>query len=214
MTTNYYTIHLYRDEDISIVLNAVVDAQIDSLAMISSIGKCTTIEFTLDYLDYSVKNSIEDHFTDYEFTKNLGNGRKEIRIKYSMSQDPLSTDGWGRPLEYFEDETIYLIKKSKKKEELLITRAIGVLFDDEIHYYYINTVNGKNRETNEKGFLLKKSFGKDDYKNDEIELDKSKLFKTRLDAFHTAKRWIEDQAKEDYEKYKKEKKRKQRKKKN
>jgi len=53
MITNYYTFHLYREEDIQIVLKAIVNAQIDSFATISNIGKCTTIEFTLGYLDYT-----------------------------------------------------------------------------------------------------------------------------------------------------------------
>ncbi|TXD84635.1 hypothetical protein ESY86_05390 [Subsaximicrobium wynnwilliamsii] len=143
-------------------------------------------------------------FTDYEFTENLKKGRKEIRLQISRYQSELYTDGWGRPLENPLNETKYLVKKSKNKLTRFNPR-ITVLFEDKEQSYYVNIVDGVNKNTDEKGFLLLNEFRNKDT-NDKSEILKDRLYKTPLEAFHYAHNRMESIVNNDFEEYLKNKK--------
>ena len=77
----------------------------------------------------------------------------------------------------------YLIKKSVNKP-VNFNPKIKVLFEDKEQYYYVNIVDGINKATNEKGFLLLDNF-KNKIEDDTAEILKDKLYKSQLEAFHS-----------------------------
>lgn len=61
---------------------------------------------------------------------------------------------------------------------------IKVLFEDKEQYYYVNIVDGINKANDEKGFLLLDNF-KNKIEYNTAELLKDRLYKTKLEAFHS-----------------------------
>ncbi|MDH6254198.1 hypothetical protein M2347_003925 [Chryseobacterium sp. H1D6B] len=139
-------------------------------------------------------------FPDYEFSSDLEKGRKEIRLQLSRHQSEFSTDGWGRQIENPLNETKYLIKKSDHKPEKF-SPEIKVLFGAEEQSYYINIIDGINRSTDEKGFLLLNEFKTYNSKNEEIEVLQDKLYKTPAEAFHWGIYKMKELVDQDFEKH-------------
>src|SRR5690606_2642387 len=80
---------------------------------------------------------------------------------------------------------------------------ITVLFEDNEQNYYINIVNGINKTSGEKGFLLLNEFKSQDVKS---EVLKDKLYKTPIEAFHFGYLKMDDLVSNDFKEYIKDKK--------
>lgn len=147
------TITVNRKSDIEQVQQKIIENKIRFPVYIREFEYSYQINFTSDYEEWEMDTAILSCFPDYEYTTDLERGRKEIRIQIFRYQSELSTDGWGRPIENPLNETKYLVKKSINKSEKFNPK-IKVLFEDKEEYYYVNIVNGINKATDEKGFLL------------------------------------------------------------
>jgi hypothetical protein len=204
MIETQISIQINRKSDIQVVKDCIVNSKIQFPVYICEYEGNFTANFTSEYEEWELDKEILNSFPDYEFTENLEKGRKEIRLQIFRHQSQLCTDGWGRPLENPLNETKYLVKKSKNKPTRYNPR-ITVLFEDNEQSYYVNIVNGINKNTNEKGFLLLNEFRNQDV-NGESEIFKDTLYKTPLEAFHFAKNKMEGVVDSDFEEYLKNKK--------
>ncbi|MVN22871.1 hypothetical protein [Mucilaginibacter arboris] len=196
------TIILNRIEDIENIENILKDLDILSPIYIIQIDDTFQITFTTEYEYYELESKILINYCDYEFTKDLGNGRKEIRIQISRVQFPYSRDSWGRPIEDPINETYYLIKKvTKKIDAAKVNPRIKVLFEKEERSYYINIVCGVIATTDEKGFLVLNDF------NEKIKADNknnfliNELFETRTDAFWQGYNKLNNYVQNEFEEY-------------
>ena len=162
------------------------------------------INITSDYEEWELETEILKHFPEYNFTENLEKGRKEIRLQISRYQSDYCTDGWGRPIENPLNQTKYLIRKAKSKSEKFNPKIV-VLFDDSEHNYYVNIVDGINKNSGEKGFLLLNEFKAED-NNNKFELLKDRLYKNRSEAFSFGHLKMQGLVNDDFKEYLKDKK--------
>lgn len=204
MIETQISILINRKSDIQGIKNCIVSSKIQFPVYICEYEENFTANFTSDYEEWELDKEILNCFPDYVFTENLEKGHKEIRLQISRYQSQLCTDVWGRPLENPLDETKYLVKNSKNKTTRFNPR-ITVLFEDKEQSYYVNIVNGVNKNTEEKGFLLLNEFRSKD-ENGEYEILKDRLYKTPLEAFHNAQNKMEVVVDSDFEEYLKNKK--------
>lgn len=204
MIETQISILINRKSDIELIKKSIVNCKIQIPVYFCEYEENFTANFTSEYEEWELDKKILNCFPEYEFTENLEKGRKEIRLQISRYQSELCTDGWGRPLESPLNETKYLIKKSKNKLARFNPR-ITVLFEDKEQNYYVNIVNGVNKSTEEKGFLLLNEFRVKVVDN-EPEILKDRLYKSPLEAFHYARHKMEDLVKNDFEEYIKNKK--------
>ncbi|WPY98360.1 hypothetical protein [Christiangramia sp. OXR-203] len=204
MIETQISILINRKSDIQVIKDCIIGSNIQFPVYICEYEENFTANFTSEYEEWELDKEILNSFPDYEFTENLEKGRKEIRLQISRHQSQLCTDGWGRPLENPLNETKYLVKKSKPKTTKFNPR-ITVLFEEDERNYYVHIVNGINKSTNEKGFLLLNEFRNRDV-NDESEIFKDTLYKTPLEAFHYAQNKMEVIVDSDFEEYLKKKK--------
>jgi hypothetical protein len=177
------SITINRKSDIEQIEEKIIENKIRFPVYIREYEFSYQINFTSDYEEWELDTAILDCFPEYEYTTDLEKGRKEIRIQISRYQSEFSTDGWGRRIEDPLDETKYLVKRSAKKVENFNT-TIKVLFEDQEQYYYVNIVNGINKATEEKGFLLLDDF-KTKNEDNSADVLKDKLYKSPLEAFHS-----------------------------
>lgn len=204
MIETQISIIINRKKDLELIKSCFINNKIQFLIYISEYEEHFTANFTSDYEEWELETEILKHLPEYEFTESLDKGRKEIRLQISRYQSQFCTDGWGRPIENPLNETKYLIKKSKNKLTRFNPR-ITVLFEDKEQSYFVNIINGVNKRTNEKGFLLLNEFRKKD-DDDNSEILKDKLYKTPLEAFHYAHYKMEDLVNSDFDEYIKNKK--------
>lgn len=197
-------ISINRKTDIDTVRQNVIDSNIRFPVYIFEFDNHYEIEFVSDYEEWELDDKILNSFSDYKFTTDLEKGRKEIRLQIYRYQSELSTDGWGRPIENPLNETKYLVKKSESIVEK-VNPQVKVLFEGVQQYYFINIVNGINKSTNERGFLLLNEFKtKDENKN--AEIFKDKLYKTKAEAFRFGYYKMQDIVNDDFKKHIQEKK--------
>lgn len=197
-------ISINRKTDIDTVRQNVIDSNIRFPVYIFEFENHFEIEFVSDYEEWELDDKILNSFSDYNFTKDLEKGRKEIRLQIHRYQSELSTDGWGRPIENPLNETKYLIKKSESVIEK-INPQIKVLFEGVQQNYFINIINGINKSTDEKGFLLLNEFKTKD-KNKSAEIFKDRLYKTEAEAFRFGYYKMQDTVNDDFKKHIQEKK--------
>lgn len=174
------SITVNRKSDIDLIEQKIIENKIQFPVYIREYEFSYRVNFTSDYEEWELDNVILDCFPEYEYTTDLEKGRKEIRIQISRHQSELSTDDWGRRIENPLDETKYLVKKSAKKAEKFSPK-IKVLFEDKEQFYFVNIVNGINKVTEEKGFLILDNFTNSE--TDEAEILKDKLYKSPMEAF-------------------------------
>jgi hypothetical protein len=172
-----------RKSDIEVIQRQIIGNRMQFPVYILEYENSYQINFISDYEEWELDAAILSFFPEYEYTRDLERGRKEIRIQISRYQSELCTDDWGRQLENPLDETKYLIKKSASKSEKFNPK-IKVLFADQEHYYYVNIVDGINKATDERGFLLLDNF-KNKTEDRSAEILKDKLYKSPLEAFHS-----------------------------
>lgn len=208
LTDNYSMIEtqisilINRKSDVELIKNSIIKSQINFPIYICEYEDNFAINFTSDYEEWELDTEILNCFPEYEFTENLEKGRKEIRLQMSRNQSEFCTDSWGRPIENPLNETKYLIKRFKEKLQKFNPK-ITVLFEDKEQDYYVNIVNGINKGSGEKGFLLLNEFKSQD---DKSEVLKDKLYKTPIEAFHFGYLRMQDLVNNDFEEYIKDKK--------
>lgn len=193
------TITVNRKPDIDVIEQKIIERRIQFPVYIREYEFSYQILFTSDYEEFELDTIILNSFPGYEFTEDLERGRKEIRLQISRYQSELSTDGWGRPIESPLNETKYLVKTSVDKPERFNPK-IKVLFEDKEQYYFINIVNGINKTTQEKGFLLIDNF-KTKNEDDSAEILKDRLYKSPLEAFHSGYYKIAEIVESDFKLY-------------
>ena len=198
------TISINRKSDEEMIRQKIVDRKIQFPIYILEYENHYQLNFVSDYEEWELDSAILECFPEYEFTSDLEKGRKEIRLQLSRYQSELSTDGWGRPLENPLKETKYLIKKTNVKQ-VKFNPKIKVLFEDTEEYYFINIINGINKTSGEKGFLLLNKF-KSKNDTDEAEILKDKLYTSPLEAFHSGYYKMQELVNQDFEEYIKNKK--------
>lgn len=175
------SITVNRKSDIDLIEQKIVANKFQFPIYIREYEFSYQINFTSDYEEWELDTAILDSFPGYEFTTDLEKGRKEIRIQIIRYQSEFSTDGWGRRIENPLNETKYLVKTSASKPEKFSLK-IKVLFEDKEQYYFINIVDGINKTTDEKGFLLLDDFKTNNEAN-KAEILKDKLYKSPMEAF-------------------------------
>jgi hypothetical protein len=198
MIDTYITISVNRKSDIEQIQQRIIQNNIQFPVYILEYEHSYQINFTSDYEEWELDNAILQCFPDYEYTKDLERGRKEIRIQISRNQSEFSTDDWGRRIESPLNETKFLVKKSNSKPGKFSPR-IKVLFESNEQIYYTNIVHGINKATNEKGFLLLNNFQSEN--NDTAEIIKDRLYKSPLEAFHSGYSKILELAETDFSLY-------------
>lgn len=193
------TILINRKSDIGVIKKNIIETNIQFPVYIFEYENHYRINFVSDYEEWELDSKILDFFPEYEFTTSLENGRKEIRLQLSRYQSEFSSDNWGRPIESPLNETKYLIKKSNIKL-VKFNPKIKVLFGRNEQNYYINIVNGINKATEEKGFLLLNDFKSND-ENKEVEIIKDKLYKSPIEAFNNGYYKIQEIVNQDFKDY-------------
>lgn len=188
-----------RKADIDTVRQNIIDSSIRFPVYIFEFENHYEVEFVSDYEEWELDEKILNSFSDYKFTTDLEKGRKEIRLQVCRHQSELSTDVWGRPIENPLNETKFLIKKS----ETVIERfnpQVNVLFEGTQQSYFINIINGINKSTDEKGFLLLNEFRIND-KNGNTGIFKDRLYKTENEAFRFGYYKMQELVNKDFNKY-------------
>lgn len=204
MIETQISILINRKSDLELIKDCVIKSKIQSPIYICEYEENFTLNFTSEYEEWELDSKILNCFLEYEFTENLEKGRKEIRLQISRNQSDFGSYGW---VENPTNETKYLVKKSKDRLQKFNPR-IAVLFEDREQNYFINIVNGINKGSGEKGFLLLNEF-----KNQVVDSEvlKDKLYKTRIEAFHFGVSKMESLVDNDFQEYLKEKKKTKRK---
>lgn len=193
------TILVNRKSDIDKIKEEIIAQEIQSPIFIIEYENHFELIFSSGYEQWEFDSAILECFPDYEFTQNLEKGRKEIRLQISRYQSELSTDNWGRPIEDPLRETKYLIKKSNNKIER-VNGNIKVLFGSDERDYYVNMVDGINKSTDEKGFLLQNEF-KTICEIGEAEILKDRLYKTPQEALKYGYYKMQELVNEDFNEY-------------
>lgn len=193
------TISINRKSDIDMIKRIIIDEKISSPIYIYEYENHFQLALTSDYEEWELDTAILACFSEYEFTSELDRGKKEIRLQLSRYQSEFSTDDWGRQIDNPLNETKYLIKKSNNKPEDVSPR-VTVMFEDEEFYYYVHVVEGMNRKTEERGYLILNNFKTNNY-DSSTEIFKDKLYKTRLEAFYLGCEKMKELVHNDFKEY-------------
>lgn len=193
-------IFINRKEDIDVIKKHVIEQKIGFPVYIFEYESCFKLTFTSDYPEWELDETILKSFPNYEFTSDLEKGRKAIRVEISRFQAPFSTDGWNRQIENPLNETKYLIRKSKDKEERFNPK-VKVLFENNEREYYVNITGGEISNSNRKGFLILDEFTTNEI-NEETDFFRDKLYPTLLEAFEYGCIKMQDLVNQDFEKFK------------
>lgn len=192
------TILINRKSDLDQIKRTIISRQFKVPVYILSEDHYK-INFVSDCEEWELDSEILKYYPGYEFTTDLERGRKEIRLQLLRYQSALSTDGWGRQIENPLNETKYLVKKSNDKP-MGFYPQITVLFEECEQHYYINIINGINKTSREKGFLLLNDF-KTKNAGNEAEIFKDKLYKSTLEAFQYGYFKMKELVNNDFKKY-------------
>lgn len=204
MIETQISIIINRKSDLELIKNCIIKSKIQFPIYICEYEENFAVNFTSNYEEWELESEILKCFPEYEFTESIEKGRKEIRLQISRNQSDFASFGWvENPLR----ETKYLIKKSKEKSQKFSPK-VTVLFEDKEQDYYVNIVNGINKGSGEKGFLLLNEF-KNPAENSEVLKDR--LYKTPIEAFHFGVSKMENIVDNDFQEYLKEKKKEKRK---
>ncbi|WP_197084159.1 hypothetical protein [Sphingobacterium sp. Ag1] len=185
------------------IKDILIRNKIDSPIYIAEYGEHFGIDFTSTYEQWELDKHICQSFPGYDLSSELPRGRKEIRLEISRHQSDLCTTDWGYPIENPLNETKYLVKKSVEKPDeapVKFNPEIRVLFGSEEQTYHINIIPGINNATQEKGFLLLNEF-KVEADPEIVDFFPDKLYKSKLDAFHSGRDKIEETVDKDYGQY-------------
>ncbi len=177
------TILIYRKSDLDTIKEKICRRKVSVPIFIIEYENHYEIKFSSDYEEWELDSAITECFSDYEFTTDIARGKTEIRAQIARYQSEFSTDGWGRQIENPLNEVKYLIKKVAKTPEKFNPK-VKVLFQENIQDYCINIVNGENKTTGEKGYLLLNYFKEKSEENSAVEVLKDRLYKSPIEAFN------------------------------
>lgn len=199
MINTEISITVNRKSDLESVKKTIIEKKLRLPVYILEYDSCYEINFISDHEEWELDAAILDCFPGYEYTKELGSGRREIRIQVSRHQSEFSTDGWGRPIEDPLDETKYLVKKTVNTPKKF-NPIVKVLFDDNEQLYFVNIVHGVNKVNDERGFLLLDNF-RNNNEDNSAGIIKDKLYKSTLEAFHSGYRKLNEVVDLDFSAY-------------
>lgn len=177
------TILIYRKSDLDTIKEKICRRKVSVPIFIIEYENHYEIKLSSDYEEWELDSAISECFPDYEFTTDMAGGKKEIRAQIARYQSEFSTDGWGGQIENPLNEVKYLIKKVNKTPEKFNPK-VKVLFQENIQDYCINIVNGENKATGEKGYLLLNYFKEKGEENSTAEVLKDRLYKSPIEAFY------------------------------
>ena len=203
------TLFINRKSDLDLIKGAVIAQKIPFPIYLFEYENHFKLTFVSDYEVREIDTAIVDSLPDYEFTEELVKGRKEIRLQISRYQSEYQTDGWGRPIEHPLNETKYLIRKSKSQTEEF-NPNIKVLFENEERDYFVHIVDGVDKNSGNKGFLILNEF-KSKELNSETEFFKDRLYSTPREAFQNGFYKMQDIVTKDFEQFEEDKKKARRK---
>lgn len=171
---------VYHKSDINIVTDLLKQNDITRPIYILEYEKNYEIQFDSEY-EFEIQYRLMEYFPDYEFTSDLGKGRKEIKITITTVQHPFSSDNWGRQFNSDSiEKTIYFVKKNKTETTNEPNLKFKVIFGDLEKEYKINIGNGINSKTDEKGFLV---LGQPKENGEQSDIIVNELFKDKDSAF-------------------------------
>ena len=188
-----------RISDLPIIKQKIIDSNFQFPVYILEYENNYNVNFSSDYGEWELESAIVDCFPGYEFVQHPGSGRKEIRLEFARHQSEFATDGWGRRLENPLNETKFLVKKSAKSNDIQrFCPRITVLFNNEEVYYYSNIIQGINKNTDEKGYLLLNNFNTATKDSEKSEILQDRLYKSPIEAFNFAFHKIQNISEEDF----------------
>ena len=200
MVETYLTINVNRKSDIELIKQTIKQNRVQYPIYIFEYELHYEIRFTSDNEEWNLNTDIEEILPEYNFVTELSSGGSEIRMQISRYQDPFSQDGWGRPIETSVNQTHYLVKRVAEKIEKYSPR-VEVLFLGESNQYFIHIINGINKSTDKKGFLILK-----DFKSFEIQKNREyftdTLYPGEIEAFQYGYFKLQEQVNLDLEKFK------------
>lgn len=209
MVETEITIIVNRKSDIQLIKDIIAKRHFQTPVYLVEYEDSYRLTFSSDYAEWELDNDIVDSFPDYDFTSELGKGKKAIRLQIARYQSPFSTDDWGRPIMDPLDEVKYLIRLSKESK-VDFNPTVQVLFENEEKKYHVNIINGIDKESGTKGFLLLNEFRTTE-RNSDTDFFKDKLHSTPLEAFEEGINKMKDLVNEDFSKYLEDKKKEKRK---
>lgn len=188
-------------EHIDSIVDIIKAQKIDNPVFITANANFHSISFESDYEEYEMVKHIESAFPEYECLEEIPLGESDVKIVINRIQTSNSTDGWGRQLnEDSIDKKLYFIKKNiVEPKQYPPNDAIRVLLgQNEEKNILLEILNGVNRTTDEKGYLVVDPTGKakSKYLSD-------KLFTKRSDAFWAGYNEITEYIKDLYIKFQK-----------
>lgn len=199
MVETNLTINVNRKSDLELVKQTIKQNRVQYPIYIFEYEFHYQIRFTSDNEEWNLNTGIEEIMPEYRFVTELFSGGSEIRMQISRYQDPFSQDGWGRPIENSINQTCYLVKRDEDKVEKYSPR-VEVLFSGESNQYFIHIINGIDKSTDEKGFLILKDFmSKERQKNSEYFTDT--LYADEIQAFQHGYYKLQEQVQQDFEKF-------------
>lgn len=190
------SITINRKSDIEVIQDKIIEQKFQFPIYIREYESHFQIDFTSDYEEWELDSEILDCFPDYEYTNDIGSGKKEIRIEILRYQSEYSVDIYGRRNTSPLKEIKYLVKKKPKKNINFIP-VIKVLFENQERYYYVNIAEGFDVNTDAKGYVLIDDF-KTKNEDDDAKIFHDKLYKSTLDAFHSGYNKVSELANDDF----------------
>lgn len=208
MNETEITILINRKSDLDLIKQKIIDSNIQFPVYILEFENHYRISFTSDPGEWELETAILSCFPQYEFIGHPGTGRKEIRLELSRYESEFATDGWGGRNENPVNETKYLIKKTIKNDKpVRFSQKITVLFDDQEFFYQTNIIDGINKRTEERGFVLLNNF-REPVEKENSEILQDRMYKSPMEAFDFGFYKIQDIAEEDFKIFKTNKKKK------
>lgn len=199
MVETNLTIIVNQKSDIEFIKQIVTQNRVHYPVYIFEYEFHYQIRFTSDNEEWNLNTVIEENMPDYNFVTELYGGSSEIRMQISRYQNPYSLDGWGGPIESSVNQTCYLIKRGGEEVEKY-SPAVEVLFLGESKQYFIHIINGINKATDEKGFLISKDFKNSErIKNSEFYADT--LYRDEVEAFQHGYYKLQEEVQDDFAKF-------------
>ena len=199
MIETYLSLTVNRKSDIELIQGLLIEHEIKAPIVIVEFEDRYEINFTSAYEQWELESEVLKAFPKYEFTQNLGKGRKEIRIEFSRQQSNFSTDDWGRPLENPINETKYLVKKAVDKI-VRFSSQVKVFFGDSEKLYHMKITSGIDKVNDRTGYLVLDDF-REFEKPEDTGFLKNELYETPMKAFRAGVREINTIAESDFEDY-------------
>lgn len=110
------SITINRKSDIEVIQDKIIEQKFQFPIYIREYESHFQLDFTSDYEEWELDSEILDCFPDYEYTNDIGSGKKEIRIEILRYQSEYSVDIYGRRNTSPLKEIKFLVKKKTEKK--------------------------------------------------------------------------------------------------